>query len=155
MSSVNSGLYLLDQTTEKLTNTGSYLPAKEYIIKQLVSKGNLTQKCGFTLTLKKLYHDDNDKWLHNYIENTLLNSRCWKDKEYIMFPEYTQKGILHYHGVMYNEYQSEFLRCIKHWRNKFGFAKPELEIKHYDKWIDYITKDYGKTGLWTIYKLKK
>ncbi len=109
----NSGLLLLDQTTQKLDDSEVYLPVKEYIIKELINKDIISQKCGFTLTLRKKYHNDDDKWMWRQIENKLNGSKIWKDKEYIMFPEYTKNGILHAHGIMYNQYQSEFMRCMK------------------------------------------
>ena len=144
---------LLDQTTPKKSDSDVYLPVKEHIIKELIKKNNISQISGFTLTLKKKFHNDDDKWLMRFIERKINKSRIWKNKEYIIFPEYTKNGILHFHGCMYNEYHHEVMRCMKWWRREFGFVKPELTLSSYSNWIKYITKDYGKTGLWTIYKL--
>ena len=145
---------ILDQTPTDKNKKGrsdDYNPTREIINKKLSTIiDNFTDVCGFTLTLNKKYHNDDDKYVHRHIQDALIKSRVWKDKKYFLFPEYTKKGILHYHGVMWDEYQIEVMRCVKWWRRKYGFVKPELELKHPYKWIAYITKNYGKTGLWTI-----
>ncbi len=154
-----SGFELLDQTQRKnshIPEKDVYNPSKEVVLKHLNNLiNNSSDICGFTLTLKKKYHNDDDKWMHRQIHNGIRMSRVWYDKKYILFPEYTKKGVLHYHGVMWDEYQTEVMRCIKWWRRKYGFAKPELKINNKNNWIKYITKDYGNTGLWTISNLGK
>ncbi len=148
------GLEILDQTQRKKRDT--YNPTIECIEKKLKYLiNNYSDIGGFTLTLKKKFHGDDDKWLHNHIEETIRKSRVWKNKEYLLFPEYTKNGVLHYHGIMWDEYQIEIMKCIKWWRRKFGFAKPELELKSKYNWIKYITKNYNKTGLWTIISPKQ
>lgn len=113
-----------------------------------------SQISGFTLTFKKKYHEDDDLELHRYVEQYLLKSKCWNKTQYVLFSEYTSKGNIHYHGVMFNQYQINVMKCIKSWRRKFGFVKVELEIRNVRNWYDYITKNYGKIGLWTLYKFK-
>lgn len=141
------GVDILDQTPhDKL---------KSAIIKEI---NKFSQKSGFTLTINaskvcKFVKDVTDpKELHRYIHNKIVKSRVWKKIKFVMFPEFsTINGNLHYHGIIYDEYQTVVMKCIKWWRRNFGFAKPELEIRHYDNWMNYITKDINKTGLWTIY----
>lgn len=146
------GFKILDKTQREFGDEVAYNSAKAYIHRFL---GNIidnnSQICGFTLTLCKTFHEDEDIFLHRYIHRSISNSRIWKGKKYIIFPEYTARGILHYHGIMWGEYDSEVMRCIKWWKRKYGFVKPELRINSKANWIKYITKDYGRNGLWTIY----
>lgn len=152
ISEIDVGFDVLDQTQHE---KDGYNPSKETINKYLSNViNNYSDIVGFTLTLKKKYHNDDDKYMHRLIENKILRSSIWKDKCYIIFPEYTRKGNLHYHGIMWNQYEIEVMRCLKWWRRIFGFAKPELKINSKYNWIKYITKDYMKTGLWTIYNIK-
>ena len=145
---------VLDQTPPKKGDS-DYNPTKSAIIRLLESMVNThTDIMGFTLTFKKSFHDDDDRWLHKHVESTLLKNK-WKDINYIIFPEYTKNGVLHYHGITWDEYQSNLMVCIKQWRRKYGFVKPELELKSDLNWIKYITKNYGKTGLWTLFNKKK
>ncbi len=151
------GLQLLDQTQpaiSKMSNKDEYNPSIEVIRKELdkISK-NYSQVCGFTLTFKKKYHSSCDKWLHRKVHNEIKKSKIWKDTKYIIFCEYTKKGILHYHGIIYDSYEIQVMRCIKWWRRLYGFAKPELKLINKQNWLTYITKDYGKTGLWTMSKI--
>lgn len=144
---------LLDQTQPDFKSiTGDV--TRDVLIEKLKEIEDFTDVCGVTLTLKKKYHNDDDKWMHRYIENKILKSQAWKDKKYILVPEYTKNGVLHYHGVIWDSYQIEVMKVAKWWRRHFGFVKPELKINNYKNWMNYMIKDYGKTGLWTIYKIK-
>ncbi len=148
------GFELLDQTQRK-KSVNEYNPSKEVINSKLTEIiNNFTDVCGFTLTIKKKYHNDDDKYIHRLVQTKILTSLVWKNKKYMIFPEYTKKGNLHYHGIIWDEYEIEVMRCIKWWRRIFGFAKPELKLSSKYNWIKYIVKDYGKTGLWTIYNIK-
>ncbi len=146
---------LLDQTTQKLGNSDkkdTYNPKREYINKILntLIDNKSSQVAGFTLTLKKKYHEDDPVWMHRYIHKSLQSSRIWKDKNYILFPEFTKRGVLHYHGIMWDEYQVEVIRSINWWRRKYGFVKLEKKINNLRSFLTYITKDYNTVGLWTI-----
>ncbi len=44
----------------------SYNPTIEAIKNKLEEVINLSQLCGFTLTFKKKFQDDDDKWLHRH-----------------------------------------------------------------------------------------
>lgn len=146
--SQNVGFDILDQTQRK---KGYYNPSIEFINNKLNKIiDNSSDVCGVTLTFRKSYHNDDDKYIHKLVISTLKKSRIWKNKNYILFPEYTKNGVLHYHGIIWDHYQSEVMSCVKWWRRKYGFVKPELELKNRYRWIEYITKNYGKTGLWTI-----
>jgi len=149
---------ILDQTTAKkvtLGKKGEYNPKTEYVQKacSLLLSNKITQMSGFTLTFKRKFHTDDPLWLHRHIEGLIIKSKIWNTKSYMLFPEFTKKGALHYHGIMWNEYNVEVVRSINWWRRKFGFVKPELEIRNIDNYIRYITKSYSKTGLWTIMNL--
>ncbi len=111
-----------------------------------------TQVYGITLTFKLKFSDYCDEVLHREIKERIDKSTLFKQTKYVLFPEYTQKGTLHYHGIIYDCYQVEYMKCVKWWRRNYGFVKPELKIKYPKKWIQYITKDLGKTGLYTLYK---
>ncbi len=138
---------LLDQTKPKKCN-----PVTEYIKHLINTKiDKFSQVSGFTLTLKKKYHDDDSVWIHRYIHAKILKSSVWKDKNYILIPEFTKAGNLHYHGIIWDHYDITVMRCIKWWRREFGYAKPELELRNYKNWSKYILKNYLKTGLWTIF----
>ncbi len=125
-----------------------------------------TQKYGFTGTFNmKKFKNDDPTYMHRLVIAKLLKSTSWKGVKYIIFPEFDDNGNLHYHGLIWDVYEVKFVKCLKMWRQTFGFAKPELNIKHYicNKelfkckrqpkswcWKHYITKSVGKTGLWTI-----
>ncbi len=146
------GLEVLDQTQRDFR---SYNPAKEVILKKTKEIEKFSDKCGATLTLKKKYHNDDPLYMHRLVEAKLTKSTLWNKRKYILFPEFGSKnGVLHYHGIFWDMYQIEFVKLINWWRRTFGFVKMELEIRHYDCWIKYITKEHGKTGLWTIYQIK-
>ncbi len=154
------GVEVLDQPQQKksglVLEKDVYNPSiaeLEKVLKLVID--NYTDVCGFTLTFKRKYHMDDDRWLHRDVQNSIVKSRKWKDIKYIMFPEYTKNGNLHYHGIIWDEYQTVVMDCLKWWRRKYGFAKPELKLNSKFNWIKYITKDYGLTGLWTLNNLGK
>lgn len=139
------------------------------IIKTLLSLNTISQKYGITLTFKKKYHNVDPLKLHR--DAITLLSEYNKKFKYILFPEFTQKGVLHYHGIIWDCYQLPFTRMTKKWSREMGFTKNEYEIKHYmcltknkctlketlnslkDStmcWYHYIQKDYGKNGLWAL-----
>jgi len=144
------GLELLDQTPAQKREK-SYRPTKErlhHLLNNEIVK--FSQKVGVTLTFKKDFITLDPISLHRYVELKLIRSSIWNKLNYILYPEYTKAGNLHYHGLIYNCYDTEAIRAVKWWRRTFGYVKPELEIRHYDKWSEYITKDIGKVGLWAL-----
>ncbi len=150
---------LLDQTPPKLCDSliETQLDVKHltFIVQKLYSLIDSEMEVyGCTLTLKNKFRDDDDVYIHRYIDNKIKSSRVWKDVKYILLSEFSPDGKLHYHGIIYGCYQFSFLRCVKWWRRIFGFVKPEINIKNRTNWFKYILKDYKKSGLWTIYKIK-
>lgn len=122
----------------------------KYRLNELYKARGNTHFHGFTFTFKQKFHQDDPKFLHNYVYNKISKSRIWKNKKFVMFPEFTKNGILHYHGVIIDEWQIESVRLINWWRRLFGFVKPELEVNNRDRFIKYITKDRNKNGLWSM-----
>jgi len=153
----NLGLSYLTKPNAKIgftTYKDEFNPSKEVLNLKLSSIiDNCTQICGFTLTLKKKFHNDDDKYIHRLVSKKIKDSKVWKDIKYMIFPEYTKKGNLHYHGIIWDEYDYTVIQLMKWWRRQFGFAKPELKLNSPYNWIQYITKDYGQVGLWTITKI--
>jgi len=149
---------LLDQTQRKnicIAEKDTYNPCREVLNKSLNKIVNdYTQICGFTLTFQRKFHDDDDRWLHRHVHHSLINHKKWKKVKYIIIPEFTPKrGQLHYHGIIWDEFDLTVMECLKYWRRKYGFVKPELRLKNPHLWIKYMCKDFNKTGLWTISNL--
>ncbi len=148
------GFVILDQTQRDFLDVDEINVTRSVLLKKLHEIANYTDVCGVTLTLKQKFHNENPIDIHRYIQMTLNKSYIWQNMKYILIPEFSSKGgHLHYHGVIWDSYQSEVMRGVNWWRRTYGFVKPEIELHHYDLWIKYIIKDYGKTGLWTLYKL--
>lgn len=119
-----------------------------------------TLKYGITITIDPCYPYKNRRFksmsddrkhtvvkmiIEKYVSKNNLNM------QYIIIPEYSNKsGHLHYHGIVWNCYQKTFSNFVRKLRGYVGFCKPEMKINHYDEWIKYIFKDYGKSGLSTI-----
>lgn len=70
-----------------------------------------------------------------------------KDKRpwYVFYPEYSPKGYLHYHGIIYfdnaNDYWTNEIKRLV--RNKFGNTEGK-EIYNFSKYYLYMTKDKNK-----------
>ncbi len=138
---------------------------------KLISLNEMTQVYGITLTFRSTYHKDDPESLHRAIYKDLMSQAKWKKNNFFLFPEFTEKGILHYHGVVWDCYELPFIQMSKYWHRKFGFAKVELKIKYYycgngkecmynektvpkSCWCHYCIKDYDSVGLNTLYNLK-
>jgi len=167
-NSQNGSFEILDQTTFQLANPkgikckddeeveSSYTPSRVHLQKTLEGIKKVSQMSGFTLTFKPKYHNEDDILLHRNVQYKLLRSNIWKKISYILIPEFTsKKGQLHYHGIIWNNYDTSVMKAIKWWRRIYGYAKPELRIRSRDNWIRYICKDFGKTGLWAITNIRK
>ncbi len=131
------------------------------------------QKYGITFTFAPKFHNDNPLFLHRLIDQKIASSRLWKKCKYILYPEFNSSGVLHYHGFIYDCYQSHMAKLNNWWKRTYGtITKIEYDIRYpycgqttvciqKNKsnakycWIHYVSKDVGKTGLWTIYSLKK
>ncbi len=159
------GVTLDQHQPKKLVKSNDPYLVYEHILSQLISLKNNTQLYGITLTFKKKFKMDDPRWLHCLIERWLKQTK-WKELNYILFPEFTPKGDLHYHGVIWDSYEAPFLQRVRAWQRKYGFVKPELKLNTYKCenglstklnkccWYHYIIKDHGKTGLWTLTNYK-
>lgn len=149
---VKVGSHLLDETQQQLGTADSYNPTVNFIKDLLVSiEKNYTQINGLTLTFQNKWLESDDKDLHRYINNKINNSTVWKKVNYLMFPEFDKNLRLHYHCIIYGSYDLHLARVTRWWRRTYGFAKPEKNLYNYKNWATYISKDYRKTGLWTIH----
>lgn len=123
------------------------------IIEYLVDySGNITEEhqiCGFTLTYRKRFHSTSLRKLYQDSINSVNKSRIWRADSYnwIMIPELTNNGNLHFHGLIIGEYQSNVRRLMDWWRRNYGYAKPEMQLKSASKWVKYMIKDIHKTGI--------
>ncbi len=149
--------------------------ASNFIKKKLVNITKCSQYYGINITFKSKYHDMDPIQLHRLFQKKLIKSNIWKKNQYLLFPEFSPKsGNLHYHGVVYDCYQHNVISMQKMCKREFG---PQCKVfltvncklceagidgpcsylkQNGDKgwcWTHYITKDVGKTGLWTIYKI--
>lgn len=152
------GFELLDRTQQRQTEKSTKDPFREYqkttwINNLVINLSQCTLVQGLTLTLKKKYHRDEIITMHKYIQNKIYNSTVWKGTIYCLRPELTKNNILHYHAIIYNNYEAQTDRLVKWWRREFGFVKPEFDLKYPIKWIEYMFKDYCKIGLWTIHTI--
>lgn len=152
------GVDILDQPqpAKGCKSEEAYNPVREYIHREILNRvfPERMLLAGATLTINESHLKDQDEtMLHRYIRQRLASSTIWKKMNYILFPEFGKKGRLHYHAVYWDEYQVVVMKSIKWWRRNYGYAKPECELRHPDKWKQYCAKDYGKTGLGCIYNL--
>lgn len=151
----NKGVSLLDKTPvakPRLKTTVDENITLLVIKEKIKLIESFTDVIGVTLTLKKKFHDSDDSWLHREIQCKLIKSNTFKKLKYILVPEYTKNGNLHYHGIIWDSYQLQYMKAIKWWRRNYGFVKPELKINNYANWTNYMFKDYYKTGLYILYK---
>lgn len=110
---------------------------------------------GITITFndekkyKKITFGNMDDYARSYVFHGHMLDYAFKRPQvkFVIYPEYDQNGRLHYHGVVYGVYQSEFKKLVHGLKRKFGFCKIELEIKHIEEWLKYISKDTKKSGL--------
>jgi len=98
-------------------------------------------KCSFANPDKMVYDDD------------LLQIRSIikynKFTSYIIYPEFDDRGRLHYHGK-FNLDPNQYIRFYKHAIHKFrnlGFCDIKLIRSHLDsiKWLIYISKNWSYT----------
>ncbi len=140
---------VLDKSKQHVQGKHTNL-SREFIIKKLsdIIKKH-SQLCGITLTLKMRFQDRDPKNMHLDIQKKIVNSKVW-DNKYVLIPEFSPKGHLHYHGIIYDHYNVGVVRMSNMWARTFGFTKIEFTLHHPSEWIKYMMKDLGKTGLNTI-----
>ncbi len=157
--------HLLDQTTPEkdLIKSQAAQLSKSFIVKNMlikyllatIDKDTLVQ--GFTLTFD-LKRKRNKRFLSSYKNKTLFrlaNNYIFthlSEKKYVICPEFTKKGTLHFHGIIIHSYQIHIVEFIKKYKRRFGNQqKIELELKDHRNWIKYMFKDSDKVGLPIIY----
>jgi len=157
---------VLDQTQAKIS------PRRytEHVVftniwREIVDIDKFSQKYGLTLTFKSQFAMDDPKELHRFVHDKISKSCVFKNTKYIFFPEFTQNGNLHYHGVIWDCYEVDFIRISKWWKRSFGYTREEKEFnmyiccnkamycerrKMFNKWCwsHYMSKDHGKVGLY-------
>mgnify|MGYP000370969724 CR=1 FL=1 len=101
-------------------------------------------------------HDDNiiNEYIMDIMKRSNITHGSKKDKvkvHMMMFPEYSERGRLHWHGIVWN--------CCPYWpasikkmliRKKFCNSpglRLELKLTSKHSWFKYMTKDYRKSGL--------
>lgn len=139
-------------------NFDKLIPEKERIVflshlNQMKQSRKITQWYGITLTFNPRFHQEDPLWLHKYIHDKMKKSIVLKKAQYIFYPEYTNAGVLHYHGLVLDLWPLEFVRFKTWWLRSFGFNKPEMEVRNKDRWIKYCIKQRNRHKLWTIEKL--
>lgn len=164
---ITKGVEVLDQP---LPANGSrseepYNPVQQFlngVIRELKTNPKLMYS-GATLTLSEtkicsgnyMTYVYDDLIVHRAIRRKLASSTIWNKVNYILHPEYSAKNArLHYHAIFWDEYQTNVLKCLRWWKRNLGFVKPEIELRHPEKWMAYITKDTAKVGLGRIYNIR-
>ncbi len=162
----------LDQTqTENVRKSYSAQVVRRACFQAMIKILEYDEKYGITFTFKKSFHGDNPLFLHRLIDQKIASSRLWKECKYILYPEFTAGGILHYHGLIYDCSQLQMSRINIWWKRTYGtitkieysiryaYCGTEHECTQINKsnakscWLHYVSKDSGKTGLWIIYNL--
>ncbi len=173
LSYFNKGSTLLDQDPHReMEKSGNGQSQVLCVCLKLMNQSrkvlNSNSQCyGVTLTLKKKYNLEDPIQVHRDLENYFKN-RNWKSKNYIFVPEFTSNnGYLHYHGIIWDEYQCTVQKRLNSYRRKYGWCKPEYELRYRDCvnckervtkypkccWYHYMWKSRN-VGLWTLYNFR-
>ena len=149
---------LLDKTQlpkDKSESVTYYQEFKDDIITNIITKvAPYTEVYGATLTFNRKWHKETAQDLHHIVITKLDKNRSLKKMSYYMRPEFTTKGLLHYHLIAYDTYQIHLANFARFWRRKFGFVKLELQLTNKNAWTEYIMKSYGLVGLHSISNIK-
>lgn len=141
------------EKSDKTENRGSLLgePLPKFwkkIIKAIDNPGRELHECTITFTNKMLRL--NLLVIHNMLRGYVERyAKRVKKKHnikfsYIMVPEFSKTGRLHFHAVLYSEGYEIHIHDFKHRvRNKFGNTEGKM-INNKQKWFDYISKDLEK-----------
>jgi len=105
------------------------------------------------ITLKPKWHNENTLYVYGKVKDKV---RKWFDSwshfepYYIFVPEYTEMGILHFHGILHFKKEHEYLcaETKKKFNKTFGITKGK-EVHKMDNYIRYIQKDISKQN-WQI-----
>lgn len=118
--------------------------AKKEVLKnilQIFAKN--TQRFGFTMTFRPEFHSHTPDF--QYHQLLFFKRDLPKSLKYIIVPEFTEKGNLHFHGIIFNEYDRKCWSVLKKWQLENGFVyKSKGQLT--EKYAVYICKDLTTTG---------
>lgn len=103
------------------------------------------QRNGKPLSMYKRDRDFLYQWLTPYTDH------------FIMYPEFTESGRLHYHGIIHISDRYKFYHT-KHLVTNIGFTmwKPLRNVKDHLTWLTYCRKNFGisrmKPSIYMTYK---
>lgn len=136
-------------TVGRVSSLGETLPEKRHqTIEQLFRTYKHLPLHEICVTFTPKWRKQNILSIHNnfrtYVDKLMKRN---KDKKpiYCFYPEFSPKGSLHYHGIIYfdnaNDYWvSEVKRLI---RNRYGNTEGKA-IYNFTNYFTYMTKDKGK-----------
>lgn len=136
-------------TVGRVSSLGETLPKKRHQqIEQLFSKYKHLPLQEICVTFTTKWRKQNILLLHNNFRNYVdKHFKKHKDKRplYCFYPEFSPKGYLHYHGIIYfdnaNDYwTNETKRLI---RNRYGNTEGK-QIYNFTNYFTYMTKDKEK-----------
>lgn len=100
------------------------------------------------VTFKSKYHKMNTGYLHNNFKKWFvkwIKKHLYFKPTYIMIPEFTKAGVIHYHGIIYfdnaNDYWTAEIKRLCN--NKWGRTQGK-KIYNIENYWKYITKDITK-----------
>lgn len=94
-----------------------------------------------TLTLKPFFHDKSQRMVVNYVANHLYKY-CKKFQiHYVLYPEFTASGVLHWHGYLKVPDHVRQALLVRYCHKYIGLTKCKL-IDNVPKWTMYVTKDW-------------
>ncbi len=147
------GVVYLDQTLPEKRRLS--LVVREALLKKFINIPNIySQYYGITLTFTRKWKELDPDYLHKLVKTHVCKSLLFKKTKYYLFPEFTEAGDLHYHGVIYDCYELPFFKIVAHWKRVYGWAKPEKKIRNWKNFSDYCYKHIDITGLSMIYKIR-
>lgn len=80
----------------------------------------------------------------SYIPLLIIMKKC--TSQFVLYPEVTEEGRLHYHGIMYVKDEINYYReCLPKLRNSYGFVKVRRINGHKGKlgWLMYCMKNWA------------
>lgn len=99
---------------------------------------------GITITFKRPFENNVPYHMQfDITRDTLYDIIKWDT--YLLYPEFTEAGRIHYHGKYKVTDKTKHLKTIADLRYQCGLIKLE-EIKYHDKWNAYIRKEILETS---------
>jgi len=97
---------------------------------------------GITLTLRKPLENNYDYRSQFFLTaSKMLRTFPKYCSVFELYPEFTQRGRIHYHGRFKPKSNKDQLKLLQLLRQEVGFIKVESVIKHMVHWSDYCKKD--------------